>query len=490
MKTQMNGRRVAAAAIAAALAASMGGFSPAMAMADEAQEAASPASAEAPAEAMPVDEEADPSGQQATEVAEAVVGEDEATEPVAEDVAQEGQALSAQAATKTSLSEVATISMEDETVTYTGTAQKPKATVTAKQAVLVGGKAVVEEATLTEGTDYTLSYQNNTKAGTARVIATGRGDYTGSVSKEFTIAKAKQDSISFSASDVTARYTTDSAATVRPSYTARGGYGEKSYKLVGTSPIKGAAIDSSTGAISYNGNRADAGTYSFKVRVTYAGDDNHVAGTADATLKLTVTKLTTNPGTVTAIALSDRAYSTSERTVARSRVLRISNAPSTVKVKNASSSEAALKYFKFDADGNLVIKKSAPAGRYNITAAVTMAGGKNYATVTKNVSTSIEITKASQTMTVAGSTQKVKASDVSKAKQSIALSKALTIEGAVGKKTYAVSGSKYVTLSGSKLVVAKGTPKGTYTAKVTVAAAGSANYKEAAKTAKVTIVVK
>ncbi len=40
-----------------------------------------------------------------------------------------------------------------------------------------------------EGKDYELSYENNTDAGTARVIAKGSGNYTGSVSANFTIDK-------------------------------------------------------------------------------------------------------------------------------------------------------------------------------------------------------------------------------------------------------------------------------------------------------------
>ena len=45
------------------------------------------------------------------------------------------------------------------------------------------------DTTLVEGTDYTVSYKNNTNAGTAYVIITGIGNYTNSVSKNFTIKK-------------------------------------------------------------------------------------------------------------------------------------------------------------------------------------------------------------------------------------------------------------------------------------------------------------
>ena len=41
--------------------------------------------------------------------------------------------------------------------------------------------------TLKNGTDYTVSYSNNTKVGTAKVTITGKGNYTGSVSKTYSI---------------------------------------------------------------------------------------------------------------------------------------------------------------------------------------------------------------------------------------------------------------------------------------------------------------
>lgn len=43
--------------------------------------------------------------------------------------------------------------------------------------------------TLTAGTDYTVSYENNINAGIATVTLTGQGDYTGTCSRDFTINK-------------------------------------------------------------------------------------------------------------------------------------------------------------------------------------------------------------------------------------------------------------------------------------------------------------
>ena len=75
------------------------------------------------------------------------------------------------------LKEVSTLTIGNiSAYTYDGTAKEPHPTVTD------GSK------TLTEGTDYTLSWSNNTNAGTATVTVTGMGGYyNGSQSKNFTI---------------------------------------------------------------------------------------------------------------------------------------------------------------------------------------------------------------------------------------------------------------------------------------------------------------
>ena len=68
---------------------------------------------------------------------------------------------------------------DSSTIIYNGQEQTPAYTVKSGSAVL------------TAGTDYTLSYSNNTNAGTATVTATGLDNYAGATgSAEFTIAKA------------------------------------------------------------------------------------------------------------------------------------------------------------------------------------------------------------------------------------------------------------------------------------------------------------
>ena len=66
---------------------------------------------------------------------------------------------------------------------YTGAARKPGATVKAR----VGGKMI----TLRKGTDYTVSYKNNKNIGTATAIIKGKGNFTGTLEKTFSIVLIK-----------------------------------------------------------------------------------------------------------------------------------------------------------------------------------------------------------------------------------------------------------------------------------------------------------
>ena len=68
-----------------------------------------------------------------------------------------------------------TIKLNTTTYTYDGTEKKPKATITN------GDK------TLVEGTDYTIEYTNNINAGTSKATIKGKGNYSGTVEKTFTI---------------------------------------------------------------------------------------------------------------------------------------------------------------------------------------------------------------------------------------------------------------------------------------------------------------
>ena len=69
----------------------------------------------------------------------------------------------------------ASVTLSTSTYAYDGKAKKPGVTVK------LNGK------TLKNGTDYTVSYSNNIKVGTAKVTITGKRNHTGSVSKTYSI---------------------------------------------------------------------------------------------------------------------------------------------------------------------------------------------------------------------------------------------------------------------------------------------------------------
>ena len=71
------------------------------------------------------------------------------------------------------------LTLSKTTMTYTGTELRPEVTVKAK----VNGTTVILE----KGVDYSVKYKNNIKKGTATVTVTGIGNFTGTLTKTFTI---------------------------------------------------------------------------------------------------------------------------------------------------------------------------------------------------------------------------------------------------------------------------------------------------------------
>ncbi|MCD8021094.1 MAG: hypothetical protein LUF92_16415 [Clostridiales bacterium] len=78
---------------------------------------------------------------------------------------------------ETSLKDISscTVTLSSSSYTYDRTAKKPVVTVMDGSTILV------------QDTDFTVSYENNTKVGTATVTITGKGNYTGTITKSFVI---------------------------------------------------------------------------------------------------------------------------------------------------------------------------------------------------------------------------------------------------------------------------------------------------------------
>ena len=87
--------------------------------------------------------------------------------------------LSASGSAKINISECK-ITLSKKKYTYTGKAVKPLPTVK------YNGK------TLKNKTDYTLTYENNKKAGTATIVIKGKGSYTGQKKITFTIQRSQK----------------------------------------------------------------------------------------------------------------------------------------------------------------------------------------------------------------------------------------------------------------------------------------------------------
>lgn len=103
------------------------------------------------------------------------------------------------------------VTLSAEKFVYTGKTVKPKVTVKNGNTTLVLNK------------DYALRYANNINVGTASVIIAGRGDYTGSVKKNFTIAENTSKSLSkcqLSLSKTTFAYTGNG---IKPKVTVKDG---------------------------------------------------------------------------------------------------------------------------------------------------------------------------------------------------------------------------------------------------------------------------
>ena len=137
----------------------------------------------------------------------------------------------------------ASVTLSTSTYAYDGKAKKPGVMVK------LNGK------TLKNGTDYTVSYSNNTKVGTAKVTITGKGNYTGSVSKTFKIKnnfkKATVSGISTKA--FTGKNITQSITVKYNGKTLKNGtdytVSYSNNKKIGTATVKIAGKGSYTGTI-------------------------------------------------------------------------------------------------------------------------------------------------------------------------------------------------------------------------------------------------
>lgn len=158
-----------------------------------------------------------------------------------------------------------TITLSMGTYTYDGIAKQP--TVTLKYG----------ENTLSKGKDYTVVYSNNMNAGTAKVVITGTGNYTGEVTKTFTINKA--------ANVITAKNFTKNASTKAQVFSlgAKATSGTVTYSSNNSS-----VTVSSAGKVAIKANYAGTAKITLKV----AESANYKAVTKTVVIKVNPTKTT------------------------------------------------------------------------------------------------------------------------------------------------------------------------------------------------------
>ena len=161
--------------------------------------------------------------------------------------------------------------------TYNGSAKKPK--------VIVHDNA----GTLVQGSEYTVSYSNNIKAGTAKVTVSAAEDsevYTGSVTVPFTIKRAKQKlSITKRTKTVKRSKVRRRKQTVKKALSVKKTSGKLVYKKAGGSGRL--TVNARTGAVTVKkGTRR--GSYKIKIRVTAGKTANYLSAVKTVTVSVRV----------------------------------------------------------------------------------------------------------------------------------------------------------------------------------------------------------
>ncbi|MBR3328214.1 MAG: BspA family leucine-rich repeat surface protein [Atopobiaceae bacterium] len=309
---------------------------------------------------------------------------------------------------------------------YTGEAVTPKPTVTANGRLLV------------EGTDYDLTYDANTNAGTATITIAGKGGYVDTTTATFAIEPASLADASVSGIDDVAH--TGNAVEPKPTVMLNNS------KLVAGTDYE----------LRYFNNVIIGTALAFII------GRNNYKGTQTIAFQITATPLSN----AQIVPIAAQTYTGS------------AIAPKPRVTLNGIALREGIDY-------TLSYKNNVNAG----TASVTVTGNGNY-TGTKTVT--FAISKAPGSLTAKAKKKSVKLAAVKKKAQKVA---PITVAAATGAVSYAKvakgsSAQLSVAKKTGKVTVKKGTKKGTYTIKIKVTAAGDANHLSASKVVKAKVVVK
>ena len=320
--------------------------------------------------------------------------------------------------TPADLDKTCNLSLSKTSYAYTGKAFTPAVTA------LFNGSA------LKKGKDYTVSYYNNTKVGTATVTVKGKGSFQGTVTMKFTITKGIQK-LKVSASPAKVKVNKTSRIKVK------GSKGKLTYK----------SSKPSVATVSKKGVIKGKKTGKAVIMVTSAGTGKYKK--ASAKLKITVegTELTKKN---TKISLSRTSYTYNGK----------KKTPSVRKVTYKG------KKLKKNRDYKVAYSKNKNAGK----AVVKITGLNKYSGSVK------------RTFTIKKASNSVKAT-ITKNSFDVKRSAYIDVERAIGDITFTSSNSKIASVADNGVVTGK--KRGTCT--ITVTAAGDKNHKKAVKKITVTV---
>ncbi len=154
-----------------------------------------------------------------------------------------------------------------------------------KVAVKLGGKI------LKRGTDYTVSYLNNKNAGTGLVIIKGKGSYSGTIEKKFTISKVA-NTMKASGKSLLVPVKKNTIYAWKSAFSISKAQGTvTTKKLSGDEKI---AVNTKTGALIVKTGLQKGKTYTVKVRVNASGNNNYKSASKVVTIKLKAANKGTN----------------------------------------------------------------------------------------------------------------------------------------------------------------------------------------------------
>lgn len=261
-----------------------------------------------------------------------------------------------------------TISGIEPSYEWTGSQLKPKPIVS------YNGK------TLTEDTDYTVSYESNTNIGTATVTVKGKGSYLGSVEKKFNITK-KAAQINVTSTSYKKRYG-EAAFTLGASVTSAADGAKLSYKLSNANVV----------SVDNNGRVTIIGAGTATITVS-ADETTNYEKPEDKTITINVSRADqtiTGPNNLN-LTYGDESFDIG---------VGLDPAETGATLSYTSSNSSVV---NVESNGNVIING---AGSATITVTASEVSGK-YNSATKNISVNV----AKKELKISGITAKVKTYD-------------------------------------------------------------------------------